>query len=227
MAGRSVSEEIRFGVRWGLIVGGSAAALLLLSYAVAAWVGISQSSLYRSPIPSTDWYVGAISNAGILILTAGSAAALFSATLLRGSDRRSVRGYLVWMGLLALVMVLDDLFGLHDFVLPWRLGIDKRFAYLAYGIALLLIVGLYRRIVATTHVSLLALAAAAMVASVVIDQLQPAFSLPTLVGVAEDPAKFVAWVFFATYLARTGRDAILSRIDRKREERSVAEANVI
>lgn len=202
--GLSVSEEIKFGARWGVTIAGSIFALLVLAYVVASWAGISLFSLYGN--------TGAMWSVAVLVLALGGGAAWFAASLLPASGRHSVRGFLFWMGALALVLAFDDLLGLHDPILPRRLGIEEAFTFVAYGVGLTLIVGYFRSVVtASTHYSLLALAVASMLYSVTIDLVGDIVSLPRVVEAAEDPAKILGWVLLTVYLVGTARHAVLTR----------------
>jgi hypothetical protein len=140
--------------------------------------------------------LGAVSNLGILAWTASASICLFAALLLVLEARRNAAAFALAGGLLTGLLALDDLFMLHEAVLPPRgipqpvvLGIYLALAA-AYGFV-------FRRHLLAARWPVLALAALAFGVSLAIDQFHP---LPRRFHTfAEELAKFVgilAWLAF-------------------------------
>jgi hypothetical protein len=109
-----------------------------LPLAAAFAVGLAEldlvAMLFRDPAASTNSppYLGFFSQLAVLGWWAGAVSSLLAATVLPRSRARFV---LLSAGALTGLLTLDDLFMLHEEVLP-HLGLPERFVYAFYCIAL-------------------------------------------------------------------------------------------
>ena len=78
-------------------------------------------------------YIGMLSNWGVLLWMTAAAICLFTAMVMRKSDasRQALRFILI-SGILSFILAVDDLYRLHDWLLPRTLHIPERFFYYLY-----------------------------------------------------------------------------------------------
>lgn len=146
-------------------------------------------------------YIGIVSTIGGLIWSGTAAVCLFGAALLR---RRGVAPegarFLLAGGLVTLLLLLDDVFMLHDVVLPLHVGIPEPVVYLVNTLVVLGFLAVFRTAIGQTDFLLLALAFIGLGCSVgvdIVDMLVP-FGLRGLFLV-EDGAKLFGIVSWAGY----------------------------
>lgn len=176
--------------------------VLMLAVALQPWV--APGDLLRDPLAVAEMsetcckvYFGAVSSLGVLVWSAGAAVCMFTAALiyrLRGVTADTI--FMLSAGLLTAVMVIDDLYLVHENVLP-ALGVPQPITYAAYGLCGLIYVLLsWRRIMSARYV-LLAAAIGLLATSVTIDWFF--HSDHALRILLEDGAKLVgifAWTAF-------------------------------
>src|SRR5690606_15981803 len=104
---------------------------------------IPYSDFTRDPVTALDgaYYIGWLSNLGVVIWLVGASVCLFTAAVLPPSPWRP---FLLHAGLLTAVLGIDDLFLLHDGVLPQALGLDEGWVMGAYGLGLATTLFLHR-----------------------------------------------------------------------------------
>lgn len=135
--------------------------------------GIQMIDLLSDPAELTGipWYLGAVSNINLLIWAAGAALYLVAGIGLRPRNRR-LGTALAAIGVLTIVLALDDLLLLHEIVIPWVVGLPQNATFAAYAGVFAVIVVRYRHeILALPEVSVFAVAALALAASVALDVL--------------------------------------------------------
>lgn len=214
----SLQGQLKRGLGVGTLIAASTAAVLVAIYLVTRARGLHFSDLTRDAAATLDgpWYTAALSNATVVMTSAGAAIAIFSASLLDGPWRRSIKGFLITLGLLVGVIAADDLFMLHETVLP-ALGIRASVLFAVYALALLGILWTWREaILGGTDYVFLALAGLALGISAVVDSIftdEGLLELPFSGELIEDPAKILGMVFMTFYLVVTARQALLRRVD--------------
>jgi hypothetical protein len=194
-----------------------------LSAAVVALVGLLAAALdrpvaflTRDPPAAVQngecatecFYVGLLSNLGVLVLVVAAASAGLVAYALPRRHAPHRRALASGCALLAL-LVVDDLFGLHDHLAPTYVPQGEKLVQLGLGIAALAWIVAFRRLVVESGLVLLvAGTAVAYAVSSTTD------ALGTGGHLLEDGAKFVGIVSFATFFVTLGvrevRDAIQS-----------------
>lgn len=168
---------------------------------------IPTSVLTKDPnsITSLPFYAGILSNLGILFWCSTVAICIFTFLVVNPINRET-RSFVLYVGLLTLLLMLDDQFLLHEEVLPNFLGLPGKIVYVIYAISLAAILFLYRNIILNFDPLLLAFPllffALSVVSKVVLNQgLLTDVSIDPLL--VEDGAKFmgiVGWFFyFANY----------------------------
>jgi hypothetical protein len=121
-------------------------AFLVLAFVVAVYYSLKvpMSDLTRDPVQLLNGrpYIGMLSNIGIILWSGTAGVLLFSAVTLKGKRDRL---FLLLAFAFTLVLLLDDLFLMHDMVFPQDLHISEYFLYGFYALLALLLVIFYTR----------------------------------------------------------------------------------
>jgi hypothetical protein len=199
---RSADGALRQFTRLCPLLAAAGAGILLLVagvYALSVYQGVEPWMLTGDPTALTDsrWWLGLLSNLGIMLWSAAAAVcALGTYLLFRADAGRWPTLFLLMSTGMRLALAIDDAFLLHEEVLPAHLGIPEKAVYSAYAamtVAYVLVFG--RMLVATEYVILL-VSLACFAASIAID-------LFTYAMFIEDALKFAGIVFWVLYFART------------------------
>lgn len=168
--------------RSGLIEGGVWCLTLLppaaLTAAVALQPWVHPADLLRDPLAVAEMsdacckvYFGAISHVGVLVWTSAAAICAFAAGVLMVSSGRSDQVvFMIVAALLTGLLALDDLFLIHENVLP-ALGIAQPVTYAGYGLLAAAYLALSWRRILQNDYPLLSVALALLATSVAIDWL--------------------------------------------------------
>ena len=118
-------------------------ALAILGLAVAAKLfrGISIKFLTQDPatLMKAPFYVGAISNLGIVIWCVSASVYFFSFCIIRETRTdEGTREFFLASAIFSTVLLFDDLYLLHEKVFPRRLHIPENAVYLGYVVLWLL-----------------------------------------------------------------------------------------
>ena len=130
--------------------------LLLAVLALHTWKQVPIASLTRDPVSvmGASFYTGFFSQAGIFFWVAAAAICLFTWRVLgkRGEGPES-QSFLMCSGLLTLLLAVDDVFLIHDLVMP-HFGLPEQLAYMSYlGLILLYLIRFHRLILRTEYSS--------------------------------------------------------------------------
>jgi hypothetical protein len=145
--------------------------------AVAMQPWIDPGDLLRDPLAVAEMrqplcckvYYGAVSNLGVLLWTCGAAVCLFAAAVVIAQRLPAQRAiFLISASLLTGVLAIDDLFLVHENVLP-ALGVSQPVTYGAYGALGLAYLAVSWREILRHKVSLLAAAVVLLGTSATID----------------------------------------------------------
>lgn len=192
--------------------------VLMIGIALQPWV--SPGDLLRDPLAVAEMsetcckvYFGAVSSAGVLLWASGAAICVFAASVLAVSSRQIRQAiFLFSAGLLTGILVLDDLFLVHDNILP-AFGVSQPAVYGTYALLCSAYILVSWRQILANRYGLLAVAIALFGASIKIDWL---FHSDHPVRILlEDGAKLCgifAWTSFhiiAAWQALTGRESAI------------------
>ncbi len=177
---------------------------LALMIGVSAQPWVSPADLLRDPLAVAETitacckvYHGAISNLGVLLWAAATAVCLFTAAVLYTRGRPTAEAaFMASAGLLTGLFTVDDLFLVHDNVLP-AFGVSQPVTYAAYGLCGAAYLLLSWRQILKCRYGLLAAAIVLLAISVVVDSLFHS-DAPVRILI-EDGAKFggiFAWASF-------------------------------
>ncbi|WP_026006156.1 hypothetical protein [Moritella dasanensis] len=106
---------------------------------ISGYYNIPISSFTRDPtvVLGGPSYVGFISNIGMLFWAFTAAICLFSSVIHKQGNNKTTSQFLLYSGLLTLWLLLDDMFMLHDSLLPNHLMIPEKLVYLGYVVMVL------------------------------------------------------------------------------------------
>jgi len=194
---------------------------LLVLYFVSSLKGRSFSDLAEDPVAISrsraieaakpelglrPWE-GIVSNLGNLLWCSSATLCLFTALSLRRSGcDRTLANCLLALGLLTVVLLVDDFFLLHDHTFPLRFGIRQKWLLLCYGaMALSILTGFWRTIL-KSRFSLLGAALFFFAVSLYVDRSFP--KTTNFSHFAEDGSKFLGIANWFAYLASTSFQGI-------------------
>jgi hypothetical protein len=173
--------------------------------------GVPPSLMTRDALHTLDGqvYVGFVSSLGILFWTMAATTCLLTAFVVRGSHSpRDVTGFFLGFGLLATVLALDDLYMLHDKILPFFTRLPQHAFSGSYALAALLLIVRFRSVILRTPWLLLACSLACLGLSAAMD-----FGLPDLdrIVFVEDWFKFLGILCWTSYFVRCGAEELRGR----------------
>lgn len=174
--------------------------------------GIAIAEFTRDPLGFTGIpvYTGSISNLGIMIWSAAAAVSLFGYGVSRWQGTGGhTRPLLLVAGLVTLVLTLDDLFMLHEVVLP-DLGVPQNLVYATHAVMLVGFVAVFWRTILRTPWVLLVLAYAGFGFTVFADFLAPLVTIPGMY-VFEDGSKLFGIVSWCAWLTMVSAHQITMR----------------
>ncbi len=180
--------------------------LALLGLAVLAErvYGVPFAKLARDPLAGAGAsYTGLLSNVGVLLWSGAATACLFSGAVLgRGTGDAALRRFLLCSGLLTCMLLADDLFLLHEELLPGWTGVPEKAVLAGYGALTLFWLVRFRGVALRTEPALLALALGCFAVSVLADARDRENLL------LEDGAKLLGIATWLVYFARAGASAL-------------------
>jgi hypothetical protein len=169
--------------------------------------GIFFETISRDPLQILNGkpYVGIISNIGILFWCSTCAVLLYSCLISRiKKGPENITNFLFFSALLSVLMLVDDLFLMHDVVFPDFLKIDERVFYLFYGLSVIAIFIRYYKIVMNTDYILLILSFLFLGLSAATDEVRAMGFRMEHPYIIEDSFKFLGILAWFSYFSRTG-----------------------
>jgi len=185
------------------------APVLILFSIIGLQTRIPVENVTRDPLAITKapFYFGAISNIGILFWCSAVAICFFSFRLLREIGRnKEFSLFFLFSGGITSILLLDDLFLLHEEVFPNYLNIPEKLVFVGYGMIISLYLVKLRKIILKTEFLFLILAFGFLGLSVIIDLLPFATRWLGNQGelLLEDSFKLMGIISWFTYFARVG-----------------------
>ena len=171
---------------------------------ISSYYNIPIDSFTRDPISVLGGaaYVGFISNIGILFWAFTAAICLFSSIILKQYNNQAVSQFLLYSGLLTLWLLLDDMFMLHDSILPYHLMIPEKLVYLSYITVVLVYLAKFKKEILAYEYVILSLAFCFFALSVLTDLLLQQQGLTSLL---EDGFKLFGIMTWFVFFFRTCR----------------------
>lgn len=170
---------------------------------IGLYEGIDLSDLTRDPnaVHRQMAYVGFVSNLGIFIWASTITVCWISAYMMRPGEGTTVmRSFLKWSGLITMVIAFDDLFQLHETVLPVFTGLTEDYLYLFYIITCFVYTIKFYRILLNKNFVILIFAYLSFASSIIIDELEIYSELWIYL---EDSFKFTGICMWCFYFLRS------------------------
>lgn len=161
-------------------------------------------TLWHEPNAVVEFYIGFLSNFGIMFWCFSVAILLISSKIAKDLGRpKPIYKFLFFSGLLTLFMLIDDLFLLHDVIIPYYLEISEKIFYIFYGSSVLALLFFFRDTILKSDYILLLLAFAFMASSVITDVLLTLGLNISDIYLVEDGFKFMGIISWFVYFTRT------------------------
>jgi hypothetical protein len=146
------------------------ALLVLVMAAVFSWhIPLSTLTRDMASIANVHPLIGVVSNVGVLLWCAATAICLFGFSLLRQRGLRVEARFLMWAGLMTLVLLIDDLFMIHEYIAPVHFRVNEKLVLISYACATGVYLLSHRRLILSANYLLLAAAMALFTASMLVD----------------------------------------------------------
>lgn len=200
---RSIRSLIQFRSFWpsALAVLVIWAAILAATLTLHILKDIPIDKLTRDPLQVMDQSVciGFVSQLGIFIWAGTAAICLFAAyVLINRSGNAYLKNFLLASGCLSLFLGLDDVFLLHEKVLP-LLGVMEKVVYILYACIILVWLATFFSDILTTEFVLLCLSLLFFGITVLMDVIAPQVDIFFFY---EDGAKLLGMMFWLAYFIR-------------------------
>lgn len=163
-------------------------------------------------------HTGALSSVGVLLWCTTGAVCLFASLVLHKTVRETEKkNFLMYAGLLTSVLMLDDLFLLHEAFAPAYLGVNESIVLTVYGLLVTILLARYRKVVYKSAYTLLALSLGLLASSIVLDlliqylSLLPGAELRGLRFLLEDGFKLLGIAAWFGYFGWTSYAALTRR----------------
>jgi hypothetical protein len=192
------------------------------AWAVASLFKVAPSVFYRDPnsVAGLNFSTGWLSNLGAMTWFVTATCAFFSAWL---HDRCKTRTSLLLLATLSTILGADDLFMIHEGLLPF-LRVPEATVYAIYPVLMLVWVGGFWPQILQTNWPVMLVALAGLFASSVLDVSNEAgFADSELSRVAEDAVKLLGISFWSVYVVDYAWAAASSLVTRRHEGPRVAE----
>ncbi len=190
-----------------------------LSFLILTGVGLQKkvNVFYLVGDPATitgqKFYLGALSNLGILGWCISAGICFFCAALIKYRPyERETYSFFLGSGLISAVFLFDDLFLIHEKIFPDYLLIPQKLLLLAYGLSMILFFWKFRRKVINRNLLLITLAFAFFALSVSLDMrfipLPESIAESSLRSLMENGSKFLGIVSWSLYFVSVGFQSI-------------------
>lgn len=204
---RSISSQFRKVTPVLLISWLLTTLALLLAIFISTAKDISLDSFTQDPNAQffAPFYIGFFSNIGIMIWSAAVTICFYGAWRIDGNVNVKTQQFLLFSGIITLLMTLDDLFQLHELVFPLYFNISDNMIYLTYLNIYLIYFIRFRRQLLNSDFIALVLAFFFLGLSTIIDILPLPISKDTFL---EDAMKLLGTVSWLIYFTRTANELL-------------------
>ena len=193
--------------------------LIVILGVIAKLTNIPTMDFFDDPsqIVGYDYYIGLVNNLGIIIWAATMGICIFTFFILRRTDGNGgLAKFLLFSGLLTLILLIDDFFLIHE----WLYDYTSEFIVpVVFLILFILLVFRFRKIILDTDYIFLIAAIVFFGISLVLDVLQSRVVIISggVRTLMEDGCKLLGIISWLTYFARTGLAELRSPTDVSRD----------
>ena len=182
--------------------------LLVLFLKLRFDIDTSKLTQDSNSVADQPLYIGLVSNLGILFWCATAAISLFTGRL--GKSREAtVESFLIYSGILSIILLLDDLFQLHEEVFQYKLHIPEELVLACYGIFTVVVFFRHRKIIPSTNYLVLFSGLLLFGFSLTVDTFLGNIRAENLV---EDGSKFLGILTWFGYYASLSYETIKKKI---------------
>lgn len=208
-AGRQI-KSLR--TTYALVIVATAAVLMAVATASLA-LDVKLSTLIRDPLAVVEAspMVGFLSNLGIVLWSASAGVCYLATLTLWRGDRMALAWFFFWSGMLTTLLTLDDLFQLHEAVIPSILGRGQRAMMIAYIGLVAVYVWRFRKTLLDTDYTLLVASGVGFCISIGVDLVPHVLwrgRLEFILRLAEDGGKFLGIAFWLAFFLSAGAAAL-------------------
>lgn len=205
-----IRSNLSAATKYTLLVSAPTFLFVLVVFLLTKMNHIPFSDIVQDPSSITGFppYIGFISNIGILVWCSSSAISLFSAYILFAAQRNNpFVGFFLWSGLFSALLMIDDLFMLHDSVLYVNFHINENVVYVVYFAMIFLFFRKYHKLMQGTPFLIFAFAIGFFLFSTVIDKVPGSFDKlgfhvlfdEDLLNILEEGPKLIAIMNWLAY----------------------------
>ena len=115
---------------------------------------------------------GILSNFGIILWCSSGSVCFFAAFAIRNIESKDSFWFLFYSGLLSAYFLFDDFFQFHEILAGHYVGIREMYTYMALGMAVLIYLFIFRRIILRTNFSFLLMSFTFLASSIATDLFQ-------------------------------------------------------
>lgn len=208
---RSISSQFRKVTPILLITWLITTLALLLAIFASTVKDISLDTFTKDPNAqfNAPFYIGFFSNIGIMIWSASVTICFYSAWKMGIKKGPLEQQFLIFSGLVTLLMTLDDLFQLHELVFPHYFSISENMVYITYLNIYLIYFIRFRKQLLNSDFIVLGLAFFFLGLSTVIDILPLPMEKDTFL---EDAIKLLGAVTWLVYYLRSSDELVTKSI---------------
>lgn len=214
---QSAVADRRFSPLWLWSMARATCVIIVLPLLVLAgaykfhiYYGVPIGNLMRDPnaVANVPYYIGAVSNFGVLLWAAAATVGLFGAAAVRrlGGEMRYIR-FLLAGATLSLLLMFDDLLMLHEAALPQIFGWHEKAILAVYGLALISYLLLFSRTILQHDWPILGAAFAFFAGSILLDRMDFT-SLTSFMELCEDGCKFLGAALWLGFHARAAQQLV-------------------
>jgi hypothetical protein len=162
---------------------------------------LSEDSIQTMDAPK---YMGLIARAEVVLMCAIAAILLFASRIAKVLQKPGeVKGFLLFGGLLSLLLMCDDFFMFHDWVFRDIIPLPENLIFAFYAISGVSFLFYYRKLILKTDYVILLIGFGLLGVSVIVDAVIVIGFYWKYEAVLEDGAKFLGMVSWFTYFLRT------------------------
>ncbi len=172
--------------------------ILVAILLVSITTGTPVANYTRDPaaIHKVSPFLGILSNLGILLWCATVTVCITSFSLFKRYKSQEDNLFILYSAIISALLLLDDLFMIHDYVAPIIFNFSEKYIYIFYFFAISGYLLRFRPVILKKNFSILALAIGTLGFSIFIDIFTPNRGIQYLI---EDGVKFIGiaiWLFF-------------------------------
>jgi hypothetical protein len=146
------------------------ALLFLVALAARSWqIPLSTLTRDMASIANVHPLIGVTSNVGILLWCATAVICLFGRSLLRQQGLHAEARFLMWAALMTIVLLVDDLFMIHEYIAPVHFHVNEKLILVSYACATGAYLLSHHRLILAANYQLLAAAMLLFSASMLVD----------------------------------------------------------